>query len=185
MKKMIVSFLLLLLFGCTSVQQSTRISSSIHAMQFNHVASKYMERPTFVSIEQMSDGESVLAVDMINYGPQQSSNRFSKKHVDTYISLIDKYLKWADLAKKNSDQLTKEIGDAPTWANMSTGTLKFTFYSGNQFNHYLEISFCAVGTCLEDQSLYFDEDNAKKLKQLLSNFSSGKIDNIDTSKLYN
>lgn len=176
---------LLLVTACTSVQQSTRVSTNLQAMQFNSVASQFMQRPTSITAEKMSDGESVLAITMENYGVEQSAIRFSKKHVPEYRTLINKYLKWTDIAKNNSDQLTKDIGNATTWGNASSGELKFTFHSGNQYKHFLRISFCAVGTCLDDQALFFDESEAKELSQLLSDFESGKITSNDVTSKYN
>ncbi len=60
MKFMKLILALVFVTGCTSVQQSTRISTPLQAMEFNNIASQYMSRPTSITVEKMSDGESVL-----------------------------------------------------------------------------------------------------------------------------
>lgn len=190
MKLMKLILALAFVTGCTSVQQSTRISTPLQAMEFNNIASQYMSRPTSITVEKMSDGESVLNITMNTYGANQygtneSSVRLSKNHIAEYNTLINKYLKWTTIAKQNSDQITKDIGRATTWGNMSSGELKFSFHSGNQYKHFLNISFCAAGTCLDDQSLYFDEAGAKELLILLDRYQSGKINANDVTSKYN
>ncbi|WP_270806325.1 hypothetical protein [Aeromonas sp. QDB62] len=159
--------LVVILSGCTSVQHSTRISTRLVTNEYNSVYSKYMERPTFVSIEKMSDDNIVLAVFRDNYGSTFSPIRFSKENVPNYIELIDKYFEWEKLARSRGDLITKEIGEANSWGNTASGSLRFKFHSGNSAEHYLSISFCAVGTCLDEQALYLDVNNAKELKNLL------------------
>jgi len=144
-----------------------------------------MDRPTFASIEETSDGETLLAVSMDTYGSYESSLRFSKTNVDGYISLIDKYSKWEDLAKSRKDAFTKEIGSVNTWGNGPQGTLKFIFHSGNEHSHYLSITYCAAGTCLDDYSLYFDDVNAKALKSILSDLKVEKIHHANINDIYN
>ena len=105
------------------------------------MASRYMERPTFVSLEDMSDGRSLMMIRMETYAvpstysslslsPQaadalrNSQLRFLKEQVPGYVAAIDKFLEWAALASERKDAFTKEIGRVPTWANMATGHLR-------------------------------------------------------------
>jgi len=181
MKLIKIGMLILLLSGCTTVEQRSRVPNNLHAKEFNSIASQYLDRPTFTSIEKMSDGETVLAISMDNYGNSSRPIRFLKSNVSNYVSLIDKYTEWEHLAKARGDAITKEIGRAKTWGNGLSGTLKFIFHSGNATNHFLAVSFCAAGTCLDDQSLYFDATDAQELKKMLLNLESGEIqvENID------
>lgn len=176
-----LGILTLVLVGCTTVEQSTRLSYGLDAKEYNSVYAKYMDRPTFTSIEKMSDGSTVLAISRDNYGNTYSPLRFSKDHVSKYTALIDKYTEWNKLATSRGDAITKEIGEAETWGNSMPGKLKFTFHSGNAQVHYLSVSFCAAGTCLDDQALYFDFKNTQKLKDILIQLGSGavKAGNID------
>src|SRR6218665_1476884 len=115
MRFLALTLLLISICACTSVQQSTRLSTNLYAKEYNSVASKYMDRPTFSSVEQMSDGETVLAISIDTYGTAQNTLRLSKKHVNEYINLINKYFEWEKLAKSRKDAFTKEIGKASTW----------------------------------------------------------------------
>ena len=175
---------LLLLVGCTTVEQSTRLSTSLEAREYNSVYAKYMDRPTSTSIEKMSDGNSVLAISRDNYGAISSPLRFSKEYVSQYTALIDKYSEWSQLATSRGDAITKKIGKAETWGNSMAGTLKFTFHSGNSAVHYLSISFCAAGTCLDDQALYFDARNTRELKSLLLQLGSGAVKTESVNDIY-
>ena len=179
-----IAALILVLFGCTTVEQSTRLTTDLKAREYNSIASKYMDRPTFTSIEKMSDGDTVLAISRENYGSTESPLRFSKNHVSSYTSLIDKYFEWENLAKSRGDAITKEIGRAKTWGNTMSGSLKFTFHSGNSTIHYLSISFCAAGTCLDEQALYFDSANTSKLKDILGQLASGKLKTENVDDIY-
>ncbi|MCG3760637.1 hypothetical protein [Vibrio cincinnatiensis] len=184
MKILKLGLLALVLAGCTTVEQSTRLSTNLEAREYNSVYSKYMDRPTFTSIEKMSDGNTVLAISRDNYGTTSSPLRFSKEHVSKYTALIDKYIEWNQLAISRGDAITKEIGKAETWGNSMSGTLKFTFHSGNSAVHYLSISFCAAGTCLDDQALYFDLKNSQELKNLLVQLGSGAVKTEDVNAIY-
>lgn len=184
MKILKLGILTLILAGCTTIEQSTRLSTNLEAREYNSVYAKYMDRPTFTSIEKMSDGNTVLAISRDNYGTTFSPLRFSKDYVSQYTVLIDKYLEWNQLAISRGDAITKDIGKAQTWGNSMSGTLKFTFHSGNSTVHYLSISFCAAGTCLDDQSLYFDSKNARELKNLLVQLGSGLVEAKNENDIY-
>jgi hypothetical protein len=183
LKKIVfITTLALSLASCTSIKNTTKINSNIHAKEYNSIASQYLARPTFVTIEEMSSNEITLAITMDNYKSTSIPVRFSKTDTASYIAMIDKYLEWEKLARTRGDALTKEIGRSKTWSNGPvSGTLKFTFHSGNSSNHLLAIAFCAAGTCLDDTAIYIDPNNARELKILLQDFSDGKITpkNID------
>lgn len=189
------------LVGCTTVQKSVRVGTSLRAQEYNSVASRYMERPTFVSLEDMSDGRSVMMIQMETYAvpstysslrlsPQaadalrNSQLRFVKEQVPGYIAAIDKFLEWAALAAQRKDAFTKEIGRVPTWSNMGTGHLQFSFHSGNDQAHFLVIAFSAAGTTLDEQAQYFDVPNARELKRLLLAFASDSLRRTDIGSVY-
>lgn len=184
MKILRFGFLALVLLGCTTIEQSTRITTNLQAREYNSISARYMNRPTFTSIETMSDSSTVLAISRDNYGNTASPLRFSKDNVPSYISLINKYFEWEKLATSRGDAITKEIGKANSWGNTISGSLKFIFHSGNSAAHYLSISFCAVGTCLEDQALYFDSKNTQELKNLLLVLSSGTVKTESVDSVY-
>ena len=201
MKLIVPIICALALVGCTTVQKSARVSTSLHAQEYNSVASRYMGKPTFVSLEDMSDGKSVMMVQMETYAvpstysslslsPQaadalrHSQLRFLREQVSGYVAAIDKFLEWAALAAGRKDAFTKEISRVPTWANMGSGSLKFSFHSGNDQAHFLVIAFAAAGTTLDEQAQYFDVPNAKELKRLLLAFASDSVQKTDIDGVY-
>ena len=171
----------ILLGGCATVQQDSRISANLQAMEFNSVASRYMTRPTFVSVKTLTDGKTILSVTMQGYGPSMAANElaFARSHVSEYVAAIDKYLEWAQLAKQRNDQLTKEIVRVPTWPE--SGLLKFTFHSGNERDHYLSICFGTSIAFLDAYAQSYDEINARELRRLLVDFQSESLKKTDES----
>ncbi|MGR5150083.1 hypothetical protein ACQKP8_26495 [Photobacterium alginatilyticum] len=190
MKKIIFSGLILaMISGCASVQEQTRISTTLKASEYNSIASKYMERPTFTSIEKFSTGEEVLAVSMDTYGVDSYGNttstiRYSNEQIDEYMALIDKYIKWEAIAVSRKDAITREIGNAKAWSNGVSAYLKFNFHSGNEYNHYLSVSFCAT-VCLDEQAQYYTKKDAVELKDLLNNMKLGKLEPSNIDDVYN
>lgn len=186
MKRLFSLVLLSILTGCATVQDTTRISSDLEASEFNSIASQYMYRPTFVSIETLSSGEKILTINMKTYKVSQYGDslvlRFSNQLVDSYISFVDKFLSWETLATERKDILEKEIGEEDSLSSGMGGYLKFTFYSGNESSHYLAVALCSGLICL-DNAHYYDRDNAIKLKQILEelkadNFKPNNLDNV-------
>ena len=173
------------LTACTTLQNETRITSDIKAREFNSIASKYYERPTFVTLENMSDGETLLAFKMDSYRSVTNSIRFSKNDTTDYKNIITKFSEWNQLATERGDAFTKEIGRVSTWGNGLSATLKFEFHSGNEKQHYLSVSYCAAGTCLDDSALYFDKQNSEKLYDLLVKLEKGEVEQKDIDSIYN
>lgn len=161
-----------LLSGCTTIEHSTRISTPLRAMEYNSISAKYLDRPTYTTIEKMSDGTVNMAISRDNYGTSTSQLRFSKENTAKYNALIDKFFDWNKIALARGDAITKEIGQAPTWGNGVSANLKFTFHSGNASTNYLAVSYCAVGTCLDDATLYFNEKNAIALRTQIASLAS-------------
>jgi len=199
---LLIILALFFLGGCTTVEHSTRISTTLQAMEFNSVASRYMDRPTFVNVAKMSDGRSVLTVRMDTYGVPQSLKTmkmapalaetmknvqitFSRENVAGYINAIDKFVEWAELATNRNDAFTKEIASVPTWANggkNSTLPLKFGFHSGNDQQHFLTV--CYGGTLANLDNQFFTISGAKKLRQLLLAFSSDSLRQTNIDDVY-
>lgn len=172
-----------LLAACTTMGAETRIASALQASEFNDVGSQYMARPTFVSIQEFSDGDASLKVEMDEYGsgynPLLGVNTphvtyFGKKYVAGYLPLIDKYLEWETLASQRGDLTERTIGETKTRAGGGEMDLRFRFFSSGQSNHILIIEQCAFGTCV-DKALHLNRPNAVILRSLLVDFASGKI----------
>lgn len=174
----------LLLSGCATVETTSRVDSAIQAREYNRVSARYEVRPTFVRVDEMSGGESVLVVERYDYGGAQSIVTFSDQEVEGYIARIDKYLSWARLASERQDILNKDIGEVPTWASLGDGALKFSFYSGSVNSHFLVVSYCAAGMCLDDKALFFDFVSAGELKSMLSSFRLGQLSKAMSDDVY-
>ncbi|WP_222937786.1 hypothetical protein [Spartinivicinus ruber] len=180
-------FILLFLSGCTYVVEQTRLSTPMQVKEFNSIASKYYTRPTFAALNKKSNGSYSLIVQVDTYKSSPSGLRsligFGQDHANQYITYIDKYLKWEKLARSRKDQFEKKIGSASD----STGLvdLTFSFYSGNQYNHLLEIATCNLMCTDESSHHYYDVANAKHLRSLLVRLRDGKIKSTNINQIYN
>jgi len=176
--------------GCTSVATETRIASQLNAHEFNNIASQYMERPTFLSLQTYSDGRTALVIDMDEYGVGPAgfemagdyALRLDPAQVDAYVALIDKYLEWEALASSRRDMLDKEIGRAPAAGAQSPGEARFAIYSGNVGANYLMTQFCAVGACIND--MFFTRADAGELKRVLLALKAGDVSHLNVDSVY-
>lgn len=183
--KLILPIILALTLGaCTTLEQSNRISTRLVGKEFNSIASRYLDRPTFAAIERMSDKATVLRVKMSMYGSKESNLPFLQGRSAAYVAHIDKFLEWEALAKSRGDALTKDIGRVPAWSNGPSGDLKFVFHSGNAATHFLAISFCAAGTCLDNQTVYFDAASVQELRRLLLALDDGSLGKASVDSVY-
>lgn len=179
--------------ACTTVSQQTSIATPLRASEYNSIASRYLERPTYVTLQSMSDGAQVLRVTMDEYGYGAGASigqdvalnyaaAFDSRYVDQYLAHIAKYEEWAGLASQRGDMIEKEIGKAPTWANMGTGKLRFEFFSSGLRDHYLVVGFCL--TACVNERLMFDRDDVAHLKKALLDLKAGKIQQLDVDSVY-
>lgn len=184
MKPTLTVILALTLVACTTLEQSNRISTRLIGKEFNSIASRYLDRPTFVAIERLSDKATVLRVKMSMYGTKESNLPFLQGKSAEYVAHIDKFIQWEALAKSRGDALTKDIGRVPAWSNGPSGELKFVFHSGNAAAHFLAISFCAVGTCLDEQAVYMDAASVQELRRLLLALDDGSLGKASVDSAY-
>jgi hypothetical protein len=163
--------------GSTS---SYRIHSSLNASQYNDIANKYMPRPTFLSIVQMDGYPDMLQIKYDTYSSDKGYQWFSKEHVDDYVALIDKYLKWEEIATRDGDLLNKEIGTAKLYTVASIPySLRFSIFSANKTNNYLVIGGASANP---NPSNIFSKENAIKLKMILIKFKDDNFSPTDQSK---
>ena len=182
--------LTLMVSGCTSISKEYRLTSDIQSVEFNSLVSEYKTRPTFISIREMSDGDKSLVVEMDGYGTSRnginSNISISKQNIDENILVLEKFIRWNKLALQRKEQFTKEIDIAK--ANPS-GLIenRYTFHSGNEKHHYVEIVTCAIGTCnpSEKAPIMLNANGAIKLIQELKDFKNDKIVTTDVNDIYN
>ncbi len=152
-----------------------RVRSDLVAKRFNTITSEYSDRPTFVEVAFTRTGKEVLSVQINPYKGDALYVMFLKKNVPEYLKAIDKYLEWAALARERKDAFTKEIAVVPTAQGVS---LKFTFHSGNESAHFLNINLRSGGLVkidVPELAEVYDEANAKKLRDMLKAFADGKL----------
>lgn len=176
----IMSALSTVLIGCTTIESTSNVYSTISALQFNRVASAYLERETSVDLLKTSDGVAVLNISYAMYGQGRGGVFFVKGNAQQYSAYIDKFLEWAKIAEGRNEELTKEIGRAPTWLPGGSGTLRFTFHSASTQNHVLQISTCTI-ICIDETVLTLNAINARKLQQLINDFDQGRLRSTDAS----
>ena len=182
-----------ILSGCTTMKEETRISTNLKAREYNDIYSTYARRPTWLKMWTLSDGNTVLSVQMEHYGynptnyhsPENMQPRtvnFDQRFCSQYIELIDKYLDWESLARTRGDAITKKIGSASSWSHIGTSKLSFSLHSGNDNNHYLVIGLdTGLGT-MDD--LYFARRDAGELKNLLLRLQKGEMRHTSVDSVY-
>ena len=186
---------LLTSLGCVTTKEETRVSSSLSAREYNEIYSTYSKRPTWVTLRKMSDGNSVLTIEMEQYAYNPTASHapehmtpyrvsFDERFADQYISLIDKYLEWESKAQKRGDAFTKIIGKANTWAAMGTLKLGFYFHSGNESSHLLMVGLdLGISGVVDEQ--YYERKDAIKLKDLILQMKLGEIKHTEIDAVYN
>lgn len=175
MKKLSIIVVMVLLSACVATMQKP-IESPLKGSVYNSVANKYFTRPTRIEYEEAS-GQTRLYVYVKGYGRSETRVWFGKQYVSQYLKMIDKYLKWHDMAYKDKDILDKEIGIADSAGGVN---VKFSIFSGNSKSHYLVLGSGLFGSYTNQFML--TKENAKHLRGLLVNFGGGKLKFTDDSK---
>lgn len=184
MKQIYLLVIVLTLGACTTIQKSTNIPSTVQAYEYNSIASQYLARPTFLRIDNLTNGNNNLLVMMNMYNGQVASFAVERKNVDENIKAIVKFLEWERLARERGDIFTKQIAEVVSWKNDGADiSNRYEFHSGNEKNHYLEISSCALGICME-KVLFFTPSEAMHLINTLENFKAGKITKTEIDTVY-
>ncbi|MFC6197809.1 hypothetical protein ACFQDM_06955 [Ponticaulis profundi] len=165
------------------------ISTGISAMQFNSVASQYMRRPTFVSVQHYPSGEEVMTIERDDYGVRdkygaEATSRiwFDRSGAKVIADATNKYFEWETQASEAGDIFAKDIAKTKS---IKGGAVQVGFASGSGSQHYLTLEFCALGACLADSALFFDRAGAEALKEVLTDFAEGKIKAENVSSKYN
>lgn len=191
MFKYFISLVTLLFFTIATpafAKDKTRLDSNFKAMEFNSVASEYMDRPTFLELITYKKKPSQLWIhtDFIKKSDTARAMggyefvSLSVSAADEYIAAIDKYISWHEIASADGDIINKEI--ARPMGRKKSLKVKFGFYSANAKSHFLTLQHCAVGTCLEPK-ITFDIVNAKLLKETILTWKSGNLEAITKEEI--
>jgi len=169
------AFLAMLLFLSSNATagEKTKLDSPFRVLEYNTVSNNYGERATFILMNVRKKGDvGWIQVDLIHktdsaqYMNGLDVIRIKEKHVDGYITAVDKFLSWEKIASRDKDNFDKDIAQV--------NKIKFMFHSGSSNSHYLVMAFCAVGTCVEPQ-FFFDKENAILLKKFLEDWKNDRL----------
>ncbi len=172
-------FLTAVLSGCAATK-STTINAPFEVSVYNSVANRYMPRLTEVLLQE-KNGENILYIGVEKYGSNYGQKEwisFSKQSASESIPLIEKYLEWEKIASDRGDHVDKEIGRVDT-PNGQFGDVVFSFHSGNQYSHYLNV----YGSATTYSHIYTKSD-AVNLKSLLTKFVNGNLAHLDADSVY-
>ncbi|MFK5947281.1 MAG: hypothetical protein QM500_00750 [Methylococcales bacterium] len=175
MKIFSIVLLVVIISGCVATLQKP-IESPLRGSVYNSIGNKYYERLTTIEYEE-AYGQTRLYVYVESYGRGKERVWFGKEYVNQYLKLIDKYLKWHNMAVRDKDILDKEIGIADSAGGVN---VKFSIFSGNSKSHYLVLSSGLLGTYTK--KLMFSYNNAKHLRNLLVKFGGGNLKFTNDSK---
>lgn len=169
-----ISALLSACAGAIDRASTARVESDLAVMEFNSIASKYMERPTFVQVSQLIGGPQILLVEYDAYGMYSGYEKIYRADQAVLINgYINKYLEWAKEASKHGDLIDKEIGMAKA---MGGAPIRLSIYSASSERHLLSVETCTLGICGEDKYVhYMDEKNAIKLSELLTSMANNTL----------
>ena len=158
----------------------TRMESPFQAKEYNTVSNQYGDRLTSIIFEDNKKSKDVVWVtaDFIRksefvreYGGADML-RFKEKHLDAHIEMFEKFLKWEEVARKDGDVFTKQMG--------ITNKNIYTFHSGNSSSHYLTAQFCML-VCYSE--FYFDRNEAEKVLSFLKKWKSGNLKVTSTEEI--
>ncbi|TGL58704.1 hypothetical protein [Leptospira sarikeiensis] len=116
---------------------------------------------------------------------------FSDVNRKDFLKIIEKYLDWELIAKKNKETLEKDIGEVGfycLWSQKngdshlsSEQKMKISFLSQNKDYHQLVLMFPTVSSERNDyishkpETIYLDKSNVLALKSIFDDASIGKV----------
>lgn len=153
--------------------EKIKLDSSFKVLEYNTVSNSYGERATFILMNVREKGDiGWIQADLIHktdnaqYMNGLDVIRIKEKHVEGYIAAVSKFLAWEEIARRDKDNFDKDIAQV--------NKVKFKFHSGSSNSHYLVMTFCAVGTCVEPQFV-FDRENVILLKKFFEDWKNNKL----------
>jgi|TARA_B110000211_G_C14042753_1_gene537517 hypothetical protein len=164
----------LTLTGCNStpITSESRINTQVAITQYNSIASKYYDQPTFAKLMDIKNTGEILTYTAEKYGEGSFKLSIHKEDIPVITSTIDKYLKWEETASKDGDIFTKEITPPYESKVNSANMYSWKFYSGNAKSHFLIEDTCMWGKCT---SITLNRTSAINLKSDLLKWSNGEL----------
>lgn len=196
-----------LISSCVSipniVTQETRFESKVSLSEYNNVANQYLSKPTFATLISYPNGESPELLSYVADGYGSSYHQYigviknkigfhvQRTKANEFISSINKFLEWSDVATQNGDAFTKDITHIYYDAEKVSDTsayYKLTFYSGNSKQHYLLFRSCTFSVITKEicyGNTALSDVSAQELKADINKFLAGEIKQLDVASKYN
>ncbi|MFT6585328.1 MAG: hypothetical protein ACJAUY_001613 [Cognaticolwellia sp.] len=197
MKAVITALMMVTLTGCAMTAadinlQEARVETNVGIAEYNSIASKYLNKPTFAKVMRMNTlkGDTIVyradAYDSNcnKYGCSQSTLEFkvNERDLPAVFTAIDKYEAWNKQAIEKEDSITKKIITFESSYNTSID-YEYSFHSGNSTNHFLVIKTCSFAGCA-DSGVYLNDKSVTQLKTELIKFKSGEFSNFNKEASY-
>jgi hypothetical protein len=182
-KQIIIGAIVASLAGCSSFtpNKETRFTTSVTISEYNNLASEYMHKPTFGTIQHFDDYDAYyLRAD--RYGQGYLGIYITPENIEHYETALNKYLKWNDIALESKDLIDKTIVSF----NQTMTTWKLNFFSGNEHSHYFNVLACSDGlieTCTTMATL--DSSNVRNLITELDKFKANSLSKQHAEDKYN
>ncbi|HCH2828607.1 hypothetical protein ACEWAL_07560 [Vibrio parahaemolyticus] len=153
------------LAGCQSTI-GQNVPTDVRISIYNDIKHGYSYRPTFAIADK-----SFIQINSTNWKEEKIFTSVTAETADATVAVIDKYLAWNKQATENQHILEKKIA--------KVGHFTYTFFSGNENNHFLVSQVCEV--C---ESVFLDRENVIKWKQQIIDWQSGRVNTHDISSEY-
>lgn len=177
MRALVVGVVMVAATGLSAGAEPQRIQTNFVAHAYNSAANEYLPAATFLEIYPHKKGNDTLVIEVDDKYWNKTFNqyrsrfiRLEKRYSTEYIAAIDKYAQWADIATRDGDMITKEIGRVKA----RVGKHRFQMHSGNAANHYLVVELCPM-FCDGDDLITLDYENAMALRETLVAFGAGEL----------
>lgn len=169
-------------------------------LDYNGVSSKYLKRPTFAKIFGYDYGSSeILQYEAKDYSGNTMRLQIGKEFIAANIEMMEKFLKWAEMATERGDIIQKDIGVVDRLESTpSTKQNKYKFFTAAESAYYLIIEGGSVSSTGSSnwggsgnwsgwqsekttRAAMLDQDGVSKLINKLRKFHNGEIHFTDDS----
>lgn len=178
---LIVAVLAFTTTGCAvTAENESGFNTKVKDVHYNSISAKYYETATFATTYAI-DGNT-----FINYKANNSGSvTIAIDNPEEVKIMLNKFLKWENLATTSGDVFTKVLGKVTTNLINSTMYNKYKFHSGNENSHYLIIERCSVfDQCLTENRYTFtlDVSNVKIMLSEIEELEANGIRSLPTNK---
>lgn len=149
---------IIFLTGCSTVQERNTLTHDLEVMRFDKKSGKYLSENAKIERVTKKNGDVFLQIKS-----GIAANRVSSLYSNEHLHYINKHIAISANVKNSFD-----FGDIHAISNQK----KANIHSIWEEERLLAITPCTVGFCDETRSLYYNNDNAIKLRNLIVNFNN-------------